>query len=150
MVPSSKICFSHAKAIKKSSQFLTRRRTFLPRGFRFRKSFFMCTFLEVFLYRQLIMSARGFFTILYPRLLLFVEKDLNFLNSLSFFRSLYESWNCLESLSSSPCGTRLKAASERVKARRRRKLTTSKEGDSTVEAPSSVEVLALPTLLVVV
>ena len=81
-----KICFSHAKAIKKSS-FLTRRRTFLPRGFRFRKSFFMCTFLEVFLYRQLIMSARGFFTILYPRLLLFVVKDLN-LNPLSLFSSL--------------------------------------------------------------
>ena len=59
VVPSLKICFSHAKAIKKSSQFLTRRRTFLPRGFRFRKSFFMCTFLEVFLYRQLIMSARA-------------------------------------------------------------------------------------------
>ena len=143
-----RFAFLTPRPFKKSSQFLTRRRTFLPRGFRFRKSFFMCTFLEVFLYRQLIMSARGFFTILYPRLLLFVEKDLNFLNSLSFFRSLYESWNCLESLSSSPCGTRLKAASERVKARRRRKLTTSKEGDST--APSSVEVLALPTLLVVV
>ena len=84
---SLKVCFSHAKAIKKSS-FLTRRRTFLPRGFRFRKSFFMCTFLEVFLYRQLIMSARGFFTILLPKVASICWKgDLN-LNPLSLFSAL--------------------------------------------------------------